>query len=54
MKADEEGLTKQRWAQLNVDGVISNEVEFYRLVYFGGVDKELRKEVWPFLLGHYR
>ena len=23
------------------------------MVYFGGVDPSLRKEVWPFLLGHY-
>lgn len=24
------------------------------MVYFGGVDASLRKEVWPFLLGHYQ
>lgn len=54
MKSDEEGLTKERWAQLSENGVISNETEFFRLVYFGGVHKDLRKEVWPFLLGHYR
>lgn len=30
------------------------EEELLRLVYFGGVDASLRKEVWPFLLGHYR
>ena len=29
------------------------EQDIYRLVYFGGVDPTLRKEVWPFLLGHY-
>lgn len=29
------------------------EMELLRLVYFGGVDASLRKEVWPFLLGHY-
>lgn len=23
-------------------------------MYFGGVDASLRKEVWPFLLGHYQ
>lgn len=33
--------------------MISDSEEVYRLVYFGGVDHELRKEVWPFLLGHY-
>lgn len=30
------------------------EKEIYRLVYFGGVAPSLRKEVWPFLLGHYQ
>lgn len=30
------------------------EKELLRLVYFGGVDASLRKEVWPFLLGHYQ
>ncbi|KAH8266563.1 hypothetical protein KR018_001422, partial [Drosophila ironensis] len=53
MKADEEGLTKERWELLNVDGVLENATEFYRLVYFGGVHPELRQAVWPYLLGHY-
>lgn len=30
------------------------ELELLRLVYYGGVEHEIRKEVWPFLLGHYR
>lgn len=30
------------------------EEEIHRLVYFGGVAPSLRKEVWPFLLGHYQ
>ncbi|XP_064555934.1 small G protein signaling modulator 2 [Drosophila montana] len=53
MKADEEGLTKERWELLNTDGMLNNSTEFYRLIYFGGVQPELRKEVWPYLLGHY-
>ncbi|XP_034490390.1 small G protein signaling modulator 1 [Drosophila innubila] len=53
MKADEEGLTKERWELLNADGMLQNSTEFYRLIYFGGVQPELRKEVWPYLLGHY-
>jgi len=53
VKADEEGLTKERWELLNADGMLQNATEFYRLIYFGGVQPELRKEVWPYLLGHY-
>ncbi|KAL7745109.1 hypothetical protein ACLKA6_008169 [Drosophila palustris] len=53
MKADEEGLTKERWELLNAEGMLQNSTEFYRLIYFGGVQPELRKEVWPYLLGHY-
>lgn len=49
----EEGLTKAAWEALNVDGVVSNADELYRLVYFGGCDHDIRKDVWPFLLGHY-
>lgn len=30
------------------------ELELLRLVYYGGVEHEIRKEVWPFLLGHYK
>lgn len=41
------------WEELHVDGVVSDETEVYRLVYFGGADPEVRKEVWPYLLGHY-
>jgi hypothetical protein len=29
------------------------EQELLRLVYYGGVQPEIRKAVWPFLLGHY-
>lgn len=49
----EKGLTKDVWNTLNVNGVISDSEEVYRLVYFGGCDQDIRKEVWPFLLGHY-
>ncbi|KAL7986992.1 hypothetical protein Chor_005911 [Crotalus horridus] len=30
------------------------ELELLRRVYYGGVQHEIRKEVWPFLLGHYK
>lgn len=49
----EKGLTEEAWKSLYVDGVVTNSEEVYRLVYFGGVANEIRKEVWPFLLGHY-
>lgn len=49
----DEGLTKSVWEDLHVDGVVADETEVYRLVYFGGVEPEIRKEVWPYLLGHY-
>uniref|UniRef100_A0A667ZQI4 Small G protein signaling modulator 1b n=1 Tax=Myripristis murdjan TaxID=586833 RepID=A0A667ZQI4_9TELE len=39
------GLSMEVWAY--------EENEIHRLVYFGGVAPTLRKEVWPFLLGHY-
>lgn len=35
-------------------GQAYEEEEIHRLVYFGGVAPSLRKEVWPFLLGHYQ
>lgn len=49
----ENGLTREKWETLNVNGVVSDSEEVYRLVYFGGCDHDIRKEVWPFLLGHY-
>ncbi|XP_041347892.1 small G protein signaling modulator 1-like isoform X3 [Gigantopelta aegis] len=48
------GLTKELWQELNNNGVVTNSGEVYRLVYYGGVCHDLRKEVWPYLLGHYK
>lgn len=48
------GLTEERWSDLHDEsGAVSDESEVYRLVYFGGVAHDIRKEVWPYLLGHY-
>lgn len=47
------GLTPEAWTGLSPGGVVSNAHELHRLVYFGGVDHDVRKLVWPYLLGHY-
>ncbi|XP_047447807.1 small G protein signaling modulator 1 isoform X2 [Mugil cephalus] len=48
------GLTPDVWRTFLQDCTTYKEHELLRLVYFGGVDPSLRKEVWPFLLGHYQ
>ncbi|XP_018604642.2 small G protein signaling modulator 1 isoform X3 [Scleropages formosus] len=49
------GLSLDVWQQFLQDSTQAyEEQELLRLVYFGGVDPSLRKEVWPFLLGHYQ
>uniref|UniRef100_A0AAR2IL24 Small G protein signaling modulator 1a n=1 Tax=Pygocentrus nattereri TaxID=42514 RepID=A0AAR2IL24_PYGNA len=48
------GLTAEVWNRFLQDCRAYDEKELLRLVYFGGVDPSLRKEVWPFLLGHYQ
>ncbi|KNC28622.1 hypothetical protein FF38_04919 [Lucilia cuprina] len=53
LAANECGLTKEKWDALHENGVINSQEELFRLVYFGGVVHDIRKEVWPYLLGHY-
>uniref|UniRef100_W5M948 Small G protein signaling modulator 1 n=1 Tax=Lepisosteus oculatus TaxID=7918 RepID=W5M948_LEPOC len=48
------GLTAEIWQKYLQDCTAYEEQELLRLVYFGGVEPSLRKEVWPFLLGHYQ
>ncbi|XP_012686005.2 small G protein signaling modulator 1 isoform X2 [Clupea harengus] len=48
------GLTTDVWQSFLQDCSSYEETELLRLVYFGGVEPSLRKEVWPFLLGHYQ
>ncbi|ROL48282.1 Small G protein signaling modulator 1 [Anabarilius grahami] len=48
------GLTAEVWKMFLQDSTAYDEEELLRLVYYGGVDPSLRKEVWPFLLGHYQ
>ncbi|PSN33187.1 hypothetical protein C0J52_20836 [Blattella germanica] len=49
-----EGLTKDKWEHMNVNGIITDKEEVFRLTYYGGVCHDIRKEMWPYLLGHYR
>uniref|UniRef100_A0A1A8JZP6 Small G protein signaling modulator 1 n=1 Tax=Nothobranchius kuhntae TaxID=321403 RepID=A0A1A8JZP6_NOTKU len=48
------GLSKEVWSKYQKDCKNYKELELLRLVYYGGVEHDIRKEVWPFLLGHYK
>ncbi|XP_045701082.1 small G protein signaling modulator 1 isoform X2 [Phyllostomus hastatus] len=48
------GLTAGIWEQYLRDSSSYEEQELLRLVYYGGIQPEIRKAVWPFLLGHYQ
>ncbi|MBN3319899.1 SGSM2 protein, partial [Atractosteus spatula] len=48
------GLSKDVWSKYQKDCKNYKELELLRLVYYGGVEHKIRKEVWPFLLGHYK
>lgn len=51
---DRAGLTKQLWdAMHDADGAVAAEADVLRLAYFGGVEDPIRREVWPYLLGHH-
>ncbi|XP_062384594.1 small G protein signaling modulator 1 [Sardina pilchardus] len=47
------GLSLDVWNAFLQDSSVYEELEILRLVYYGGVEPSIRKEVWPFLLGHY-
>ncbi|XP_067862164.1 small G protein signaling modulator 1 [Heptranchias perlo] len=48
------GLTREIWQTFLQDKMSYEEQELLRLIYYGGIETEIRKEVWPFLLGHYQ
>ncbi|XP_036762041.2 small G protein signaling modulator 2 isoform X3 [Manis pentadactyla] len=48
------GLNKDVWSKYQKDEKNYKELELLRQVYYGGVEHEIRKDVWPFLLGHYK
>ncbi|CAH2093890.1 unnamed protein product [Euphydryas editha] len=50
----ESGLTEEIWrSMMDNRGVVTDKDEVYRIVYYGGVQHDIRREVWPFLLGYY-
>uniref|UniRef100_A0A7M4FYP7 Small G protein signaling modulator 1 n=1 Tax=Crocodylus porosus TaxID=8502 RepID=A0A7M4FYP7_CROPO len=48
------GLTAEVWQKYLQDSTSYEEQELLRLVYYGGIQHEIRRAVWPFLLGHYQ
>ncbi|XP_063310720.1 small G protein signaling modulator 1 [Pelobates fuscus] len=48
------GLTVEIWQKYLEDSMNYEEQELLRLIYYGGIQHEIRKDVWPFLLGHYQ
>ncbi|XP_057550041.1 uncharacterized protein LOC130828204 isoform X2 [Amaranthus tricolor] len=47
-------LTKEEWiAFLDSEGRVNDPKALTKRIFYGGVVHELRKEVWPFLLGCY-
>ncbi|XP_078410573.1 small G protein signaling modulator 1 [Cetorhinus maximus] len=48
------GLTREIWQTFLQDKMSYDEQELLRLIYYGGIEVEIRREVWPFLLGHYQ
>ncbi|XP_071618907.1 small G protein signaling modulator 1 isoform X2 [Heliangelus exortis] len=48
------GLTVDIWQRYLEDSTSYEDQELLRLIYYGGIQHELRKAVWPFLLGHYQ
>ncbi|KAL9981050.1 hypothetical protein ACROYT_G009707 [Oculina patagonica] len=49
-----QGLTEHVWRNMYHKGQIKDEDTVKKYVYFGGVEHSIRKEVWPYLLGHYK
>ena len=50
------GITKDLWENYmfsSVGKISMDPMEFYRLVYFGGIEHSIRSKVWLYLLGHY-
>ncbi|KAB1254180.1 Small G protein signaling modulator 1 [Camelus dromedarius] len=48
------GLMARIWEQYLQDSTSYEEQELLRLIYYRGIQQEICKAVWPFLLGHYQ
>lgn len=47
-------MTREEWASfLDSEGRVVDSKDLRKRIFYGGVAHELRKEVWPFLLGCY-
>ncbi|XP_028159384.1 small G protein signaling modulator 2-like isoform X2 [Ostrinia furnacalis] len=54
IEGTETGLTEELWKSMTDErGAVTDKDEVYRLVYYKGVQHEIRREVWPYLLGYY-
>lgn len=48
------GLTKEIWEGHITGAAVVEPKELCRLIYFGGLASSIRREVWPYLLNHYK
>ncbi|KAL1485413.1 hypothetical protein MTO96_010134 [Rhipicephalus appendiculatus] len=46
-------LRTEVWQRLSASGRLDDPQQLHRLVYFGGIEHQVRPLVWPYLLGHY-
>lgn len=49
-----DGLTNETWKFMSQSGSVIDEIEIYRLIYYGGCEHTIRPEVWPYLLSYYK
>ncbi|KJE89709.1 hypothetical protein CAOG_01140 [Capsaspora owczarzaki ATCC 30864] len=52
-KSRGELLTREMWLAMLADGRVMNESGLRSAVFCGGIDPQLRAEIWPLLLGMY-
>ncbi|XP_067931924.1 small G protein signaling modulator 2-like [Watersipora subatra] len=51
---NEKCLTSEFWSRLSDTDKVFLQFEIYRRIYYGGMSHDIRKQVWPYLLGHYK